>query len=145
MWVPVRFNCSRRNSTSSVRGSTTASRRWPFTRIRTSVFSTPDIFVSSLHTLTAGSAHGDSDGTLHQRRHQHSLVIRGTAHIALRLGSVPHCVRSPLDGLIVEFLAGQFPFRRFRANRGQPHAAQYDTGVFAHILAVEGELNGRAR
>src|SRR2546426_12223028 len=95
MCVPVRFNSSRRKSTSNARGSTAASHGFPFTFTRTGTFSAADIFVTRLHLLSASAAGGNADGALYEHRDQPSLVLRRAAHIALRLGG---CASPPCGG-----------------------------------------------
>src|SRR5260370_1664296 len=144
MCVPVRFRFSRKNSTSSVRGSTTALRGSPFTRPRTEPVSTPAIFVSCLHSLAASAAQRDAERALHQCRHQRTLIVRGTAHVALRFGRFPCCFGRALNRLPVDFLATQLPFRALCSNRRQSDAAQYNTNLFANVLAIERQLHRRA-
>src|SRR5260370_18788842 len=75
MCVPVRFRFSRKNSTSSVRGSTNAFRGSPFTRTRTGTVSTPDIFLFFLHSLAATAAQPDPERALDQCRHQPTPIV----------------------------------------------------------------------
>src|SRR5258708_24616906 len=107
MWVPVRFKFSRRKSTSNVRGSTSASRGSPFTRTRTVIFSATDIFVSCLHTLTAGTPQGDCNRAFHQRSDQGTLIVRGTAHITLRFRCFPRRLGAALSGWLPDPHASQ--------------------------------------
>src|ERR1700674_252967 len=123
MCVPVKFRFSRKNSTSSVRGSTSASRGLLFTRMHTETFSTPDIFVSRLHAFAARAPHRGSNRALHQRRHQCALVIRGTAHVALRFGRFPRRFSRALNRLPIDLLAAQLGFRLLCPNRRQAHTS----------------------
>src|SRR6266571_883726 len=68
MCVPVRFNSSRRKSTSNVRGSTAASHGFPFTFTRTGTFSAADIFVTRLHLLSASATSGNARGAIMDNR-----------------------------------------------------------------------------
>src|SRR6267143_1272877 len=82
--VPVRLKCSRSNSTSRVRGSTSASRGSPLTRTRTRTFSASDIFVPRLYVFTARPPQRDCDRPLDENGDQDALVIRGPPHVVLR-------------------------------------------------------------
>src|ERR1700738_1319784 len=145
MCVPVKFKFSRRKSTSSVRGSTSASRGSPFTRIRTAIFSTPDIFVSRLHAFASRTAYRDAQRALHPRRHERALIVRGTAHVTLRFRCFPRCLGRALNRLFVYSVASQLRLSFLCPNRGQADATQNNANVFASVLAIERELHSGTR
>src|SRR2546422_4062060 len=145
MCVPVRFNSSRRKSTSNVRGSTPASHGFPFTFTRTGTFSAADIFVTRLHLLSASAAGGNANGALYEHRDQPSLVLRRAAHIALRLGGCASRLCSGFDGLRGELRAAQRRLGKLRPNGRQAHAAQHDARVRAGVLIAQNQLNGSTR
>src|SRR5206468_13090237 len=116
--VPVRLKCSRSNSTSSVRGSTSASRGSPLTRTRTRIFSASGIFVSRLNVFPARPAHRDSDRPFDEGTHQDAFVICGAPHVVLRFGGRAHRFDGAIDSLLLEFFPPQGFLRFSCANRG---------------------------
>src|SRR6267378_156505 len=145
MWVPVRFKFSRKKSTSSVRGSTNASRASPFTRTRTVTISAPDIFVSRLDAFAPRAPGRDSNSAFHQRPHQRTFIIGRAAHVALRFGGFPRSFGHSLNRLPIDLLPAQLVLRPLCANRHQSHATQHHANVFANILAIHRELHRRTR
>src|SRR2546427_10123725 len=145
MCVPVRFNSSRRKSTSNARGSTAASHGFPFTFTRTGTFSAADICATRLPLLSASAAGGNANGALYEPRDQPSLVLRRAAHIALRLGGCASRLGSGFDGLRGELRAAQRRLGKFRPDGRQAHAAQHDARVRAGVLIAQSQLNGGTR
>src|ERR1700730_1946432 len=145
MCVPVRFKFSRKKSTSRVRGSTTASRGSPVTRMRTVNFSTAYMFSTSLPPFSASTPYLAPNSTLNQSRDQRALVLRRTAHIALRFSRFPRRLSRPLNRLAVDLFPSQLTLRSPGANRCQSDATQNNTNLFANVLAVERELHRGAR
>src|SRR6266436_8450499 len=115
--VPVRLKCSRSNSTSRVRGSTSASRGSPLTRTRTRIFSTPDIFVSRLNLFPARPPRRDSNCPLDESGDQDAFVIRGASHVVLRFRGRARRFGGALDPLLLEFFPLQSFLGLFCANR----------------------------
>src|SRR6266850_2007657 len=113
MCVPVRLKCSRSNSTSRVRGSTSASRGSPLTRTRTRIFSASGIFVPRLNVFPARPAHRNSDGPLEESGDQDALVIRGASHVVLRFRGRAHRFDGAFDPLLLEFFPTQGFLRLF--------------------------------
>src|SRR2546427_6848620 len=142
MCVPVRFNSSRRKSTSNVRGSTPASHGFPFTFTRTGTFSAADICATRLPLLSASAAGGNANGALYEPRDQPSLVLRRAAHIALRLGGCASRLCSGFDGLRGELRSAQRRLGKLRPDGRQAHAAQHDARVRAGVLIAQSQLNG---
>src|SRR4029077_5063074 len=123
-----------------VRGSTSASRASPFTRIRTRIFSASDIFVSCLHLLSPCPARRDADGALHQRRNERPFVVGRAAHIALRFGGFARGFRSLLNRLVADRLSLKRGLRVFYANGHQAHATENHAGVLAGTSIIERHL-----
>src|SRR5260370_6115358 len=144
MCVPVRLRCSRRNSTRSVRGSTSASRASPLTRTRTITFLTSDIFMPCFHLFTARAACGDADGALDERRHQRAFVLRGTPHIALRFRSSPRGFRGSPNILLAKRLSAHRCFRFLGADGGEAHATENHARILARVVAFQSELHRSA-
>src|SRR5436305_1856895 len=114
MCVPVRSRSSRRNSSSSMRGSMLRSYSMPFTRTRTEslsltspgalldrlflVAAASGINMSYLDLFTSGSTSGNSEGTFYERGNQRSLVISRATHIGLWIGRSACCLRGFSNG-----------------------------------------------
>src|SRR5260370_29161761 len=143
--VPVRLRCSRRNSTSNVRGSTSALRTSPFTRARRRIFLTSDIFMPCFHGLAAGAARCDADGALDESSHQHAFVICRTAHVALWVRRRPRSVCGGPNILFLERFAAQRRFRFLCTDGREAHATQNDARILARVVIFESKLHRRAR
>src|SRR5690242_16297113 len=135
--VPVRLRCSRKNSTSSVRGSTSATRASPFTRTRTRIFLASGILMPRIHRFTASPPRRDPDSAFHQGSCQHPLVIRRSAHVALRICRRPCRINCNANILLIQRLPPQRCLRLLRANRRKPHAPQNDPRVLTRILTIQ--------
>src|SRR5713226_495612 len=86
MWVPVRSRSSRKNSTSSKRGSTSREYSLPFTLTRMEVLEIPSgIKMTYLHLLATRATYGGCNRALDQRPHELALVFGGASHIGLRI------------------------------------------------------------
>src|SRR5947208_13026985 len=84
--VPVRSQSSRRNSTSSTRGSISRAYDLPFTLIWTAIFfvaAVSGIEMCPLHLLAASAAGRDFDGAFHEGRNQFTFVIGRPAHVRM--------------------------------------------------------------
>src|SRR6516164_11071659 len=79
MCVPVRFNSSRSNCTSRVRGSTMRVKLLPLTFTATPMRS--GIQVRDLHVFTTSALKGSFDSELRQHSGCVALVPGGTAHV----------------------------------------------------------------
>src|SRR5947209_12223296 len=149
MCVPVRSRSSRKNSSSSMRGSMLRSYSMPLTRTRTEslsltspgalldrlflVAAASGINMSYLDLFTSGSTSGNSEGTFYERGNQRSLVISRATHIGLWIGRSACCVRGRSNRLFSKFLAAKHTFSLGSAYRRQPHAAQCNRNVRAGI------------
>src|SRR6266850_2240476 len=142
--VPVRLKCSRSNSTSRVRGSTSASRGSPLTRTRTRMFSASNIFVPRLNVFPVRPPHRDSYGPLDESGDQNAFVIRGAPHVVLRFSGRARRFDGAFNPLLLEFLPPQSFLRLFCANRGQSNAAKYNPHILASVAVSERELHRRA-
>src|SRR5713101_3008161 len=86
MWVPVRSRSSRKNSTSSKRGSTSRECSLPFTLTQMEALEiTSGIKMTNLQLLATRATYGGCNRALDQRPHELALVFGGTSHIGLRI------------------------------------------------------------
>src|SRR5208283_1239299 len=99
MCVPVRLNSSRKNCTSSVRGSTARAYVFPliFALTRTRGISS-GIQMRNLHEFSLGALHGGLDGEFCQGAGSLALVFGWAAHVGLGLRDVHHRRADFLDG-----------------------------------------------
>src|SRR5207249_11297295 len=87
MCVPARSSSSRRNSTSSMRDSTSARTGLPFTlHAMATLDALSGIVVLHLHTLAGGAARRYADRFPQQPAHQGTLVSGRAALVRLRSG-----------------------------------------------------------
>src|SRR5215472_12736020 len=144
--VPVRSRSSRSNSTSSLRGSIWSSCGLPLTRILMATLSIASgIKMTHLHLFAAGPAPCDLDGSLDQRPRQPALIVRGAAHVGLRIGRGLCRFHRRDKGFWRDGLPAKSALRVLRPDRRQAYTTQENRRLLAGVTLHDQLYRGTRR